>query len=81
MRRHARYIKSQLQRTDSLTANFFLCSLRNLSSSLKLPGMFNHCFVDSKKKPDELYIKFYIIYALQSYFSVLAFKYLLPPKA
>jgi len=50
MRGHARYIKSQLQRTDSLTANVFLCFLRNLPFCLKLPDKSNHLFEDSKNK-------------------------------
>lgn len=56
MRRHARYIKSQLQRTDSLAANVFLCFLRNLSFYMKLSDKANHLFVDAKK-PDKLHIK------------------------
>lgn len=54
MRGHARYIKSQLQRTDSLIVNFFLCFLRNLPCCLKLPDKSNHLSEDSK--PDKLCI-------------------------
>lgn len=53
MRGHARYIKSQFQRTDSLTANFFFCFLRNLSFYLRLSDKSNHLFEDSERQKKE----------------------------
>lgn len=50
MRGHARYIKSQFQRTDSFTANFFSCFLRNLTCYLRLSDKSNHLFENSETK-------------------------------